>query len=91
MENEYLVELRQREIREIQYNTYWQSREFLQEYFKNHSKADRFDVSEELEEILDFQSADFAREFQKEVLKNFDGLKEILDMGVSKKIGALRQ
>ena len=88
MENNYWATLRDREIK---YQAFWQAREFLQEYFKNHSKADRFDVSEELDEILGFQSAEFARAFQKEVLKNFDGLKEILEMVVSKKIGTNRQ
>ena len=86
MENEYWAELRRREIR---FQSYWTAREFLQEYFKNHSKSDHFDVSEELEEILDFQSPEFAKAFRKEVLKNFDGLKEILDMGVSKKVGKI--
>ena len=83
MNSKYLDYLRKHQIK---YQAYWQAKEYLQEIFKNRCKSDLF---EDLEEILEFQNADFAREFQKEVLKNMKNVSEKLETSISKKIGKI--
>ena len=83
MENKYWAGQR---MHQIKYQAFWQAREYLQEVFKNRCQSDQCD---ELDEVLEFQSPEFAKEFRREVLKNIEIVARKLDVGVSKKIGKI--